>query len=133
MAIDFFCPTKVYWAEEIRSIEKSFHFSWIWQNFETCYLQFPPFAYIRSCTRLFGTFELAMSKPVNKERVIYLERKTFHPLIERSFEIGRIFAIEGSRRVLVEVVLFQTTSTKTLLEPSMAKNLPISKLLSNNV
>ena len=53
-------------------------------------------------------------------------------MFERGFEIGRIFAMEGSRPVLVEVVLFQVMSTKTRLEPSMAKNPPVSKLLSNN-
>jgi len=53
-------------------------------------------------------------------------------LFERSFEIGRIFAMEGSRLVLVEVERKGSPSTKTCLEPSMAKIRPVSKLLSNN-
>ena len=67
-----------------------------------------------------------------QERVIYLKRKPYYPLFERSFEIGRIFAMEGSKRVLVEAAPFLSTSTKTNLEPSMAKIRPVSKLLSNN-
>ena len=69
---------------------------------------------------------------LRQERVIYLKRKSYYPLFERSFEIGRIFAMGGSRPVLVEVVLFLVRSTRTRLEPSMAKILPVSKLLSNN-
>ena len=69
---------------------------------------------------------------LRQEKVIYLKRKPYYPLFESSFEIGRIFAMEGSRQVLVEGVLFQSTSTKTYLEPSMAKIRPVSKLLSNN-
>ena len=38
------------------------------------------------------------------ERVIYLRRKPYYPLFERNVEIGIIFAMKGSRRVLVEVV-----------------------------
>ena len=63
---------------------------------------------------------------------MYLKRKPYYPLFERSFEIGRIFAMEAYGQVLVEVGLFQTTSTKLRLEPSMAKILTISKLPSNN-
>ena len=53
-------------------------------------------------------------------------------LFEKSFETERIFAMEGSRRVLVKLVLFQTRSTKIRLKLFMAKISPISKLLSNN-
>ena len=63
---------------------------------------------------------------------MYLNRKPYYLLFERSFEIGTIFAMEGSRRVLVDLTKNSTTSTKTGLEPSMAKILPVSKLLSNN-
>ena len=66
------------------------------------------------------------------KKVIYFKRKPYYPLFERNFEIGRIFAMEGSRPVLVNVVLLQIVSTKTLLEPSMAKILSLSKLVSNN-
>ena len=63
------------------------------------------------------------------EKVTYLKRKPYYSLFERSFETGRIFAMEGSRPVLVEVMLFQGRSTKTCLEPFMAKIRPFSKLL----
>ena len=66
------------------------------------------------------------------ENVIYLKRKPYYPLFERSFETGRIFAMEGSRLVLAEVDRKGTPSTKTCLEPSMAKICPVSKLFINN-
>ena len=66
---------------------------------------------------------------LTQEKVIYLKIKPFYSLLERSFETGIIFAMEGSRLVLVKVVLFQIRSTKTVLEPSMANILPVSKLL----
>ena len=90
------------------------------------------------------TFDHALASPCSEclispflnqlmqEKVIYLKRKPYYSLFERSFETGRIFAMEGSRPVLVEVVLFLVRSTRTRLEPSMAKILPVSKLLSNN-
>ena len=84
------------------------------------------------CIYVDGTFELAMPKQVKIGKSIYLKRKPYYPLFERSFETGRIFAMEGSRRVLVDLTKNSTTSTKTGLEPPMAKILPISKLLSNN-
>ena len=59
------------------------------------------------------------------QKVIYLKRKPYYSLFDRSFEIGRIFAMKGSRPVLVELVLFQVRSTKTRLEPSMTKILPV--------
>ena len=37
---------------------------------------------------------------------MYLKRKPYYPLFERSFETGRNFVMKGSRRVLVEGVLF---------------------------
>ena len=42
------------------------------------------------------------------EIVVYLKRKPYYPLFERSFEIGGIFAMEDSRLILVNVVLFQS-------------------------
>ena len=63
---------------------------------------------------------------------MYFKRKPFYPLFERSFETGQIFAMEGSRLVLVEVDRKGASSTKTRLEPSMAKICPVSKLLLNN-
>ena len=39
---------------------------------------------------------------------IYIpQKKPFHSFSERSFEIGRIFALKSSRQVLLEVMLFQ--------------------------
>ena len=70
--------------------------------------------------------------PFRQEKVVYLKREPYYPLFKRSFETGQIFAMEGSRRVLVEGAPFLSTSTKTKLEPSMAKIRPVSKLLSNN-
>ena len=66
------------------------------------------------------------------EKVVYLKRKPYYPLFEKSFETGRIFAMEGSRLVLAEVDRKGAPSTKTRLEPSMAKICPVSKLLLNN-
>ena len=40
-------------------------------------------------------------------KVLYLKRKPYYPLFERSFETERILAMEGSRLILVKVVLFQ--------------------------
>ena len=69
---------------------------------------------------------------LRQEKVIYLKRKPYYPLFERSFETGQIFVMKGSRRILVKLVLFQTRSTKTCLGLFMAKICPVSKLLSNN-
>ena len=44
--------------------------------------------------------------PVELGKVIYLKRKLYYPLFERSFETGQTFPMKGSRRVLVEGVLF---------------------------
>ena len=44
---------------------------------------------------------------LRQERVIYLKRKPYHPLFERSFAIGIIFTMKGSKQILVKVVLFQ--------------------------
>ena len=44
---------------------------------------------------------------LRSERVIYLKRKPYYPLFDRSFEIVRILVMEGSRWILVKVVLFQ--------------------------
>ena len=52
--------------------------------------------------------------------------------ISRSFENGRIFAMKGSRQVLVDLTWNSITSTKTGLEPSMAEIRPVTKLPSNN-
>ena len=41
------------------------------------------------------------------ERVIYLKRKLWIVVNENSFETGRISVMEGSRQVLVKVMLFQ--------------------------
>ena len=46
-------------------------------------------------------------------------------MFEKNFGIGRIFAMEGSRSVLVEVVLFQVRSTKTRLELSIHQVRPV--------
>ena len=60
-----------------------------------------------------GTFldfqiqQLAISKPVEVGRFIYLKRKPYNVLFKRSFETGRNFVMKGSRQVLVRVVLFQ--------------------------
>ena len=45
---------------------------------------------------------------MSQERVVYLKRKPYYPLFERSVEIGGIFAMEDSRVILVKVVLFQS-------------------------
>ena len=38
----------------------------------------------------------------------YISQKTpYYPLFERSFETARIFVMEGSKQVLVKVMLFQ--------------------------
>ena len=52
--------------------------------------QFFTIAYIQLCTRLllFRMFDLAISNPVNIG-------KPYHPLFEKSFKIGRIFAMHG--------------------------------------
>ena len=42
-----------------------------------------------------------------QEKVIFLKRKPYTMLFDRSFETGRISVMKGSRRVLVKVVLFQ--------------------------
>ena len=44
--------------------------------------------------------------PVEVGKFIYFKRKPYYPLFERSFETGQIFVMKGSRRVLVEGVLF---------------------------
>ena len=66
------------------------------------------------------------------ERVIYLKGKPYYLLFERNFETGRIFAMEGSKQVLVDLIWNSTTSTKTGLEPSIGKILQVSKLFLNN-
>ena len=43
---------------------------------------------------------------LRQEKVVYLKRKPYYPLLERSFETGQIFVMKGSRRVLVKGVLF---------------------------
>ena len=98
------------------------------------YLQSPPLAYIQSCTRLllFGTFELAISMPVEVGKSYIHQKKALVPIV-LPIETGRILAMEGSRLVLVEVDRKGAPSTKTRLEPSMAKICPVSKLLLNNV
>ena len=110
------------------------HKKWMKKLLYSSNIQFASVASVWSCTSLllFGTFELATSKPLEIEKSLYLKRKPNYPLFERNFETGRIFVMEGSRRVLVDRVLFQSTSTKTYLEPSMAKIHPVSKLLSKN-
>ena len=63
---------------------------------------------------------------------LILKRKPYNLLSERNFETARFFTMQGYRKVLVEMVLFHVISTKNCQEPSMAKNIPISKLLFNN-
>ena len=41
------------------------------------------------------------------ERVIYLKRKPYYPLLENIFETGQIFARKVSRQILVKEVLFE--------------------------
>ena len=60
------------------------------------------------------------------------QKKPYYPLFEKSFETEQIFAVVGSRQVFVEGVLFQTTSTKAYMEPSMTKIGPVLKLFSHN-
>ena len=38
---------------------------------------------------------------------VYLKGTPYHPLFERTFETARIFVMEGSKQVLVKVMLFQ--------------------------
>ena len=66
-----------------------------------------------SKTHLLGTFFWTSNftgspfpGQLRQERVIYLKRKPYNVLFERSFEIGRISVMKGSRQVLVKVVLF---------------------------
>ena len=72
---------------------------------------------------------LAFLSQLSQKRFIYLKRKPYYPLFERSFETERIFAMKDSRPVLVKPVLFQTRSTKTCLKLFMAIISPISILL----
>ena len=76
--------------------------------------------------------QLVILKPVEVEKTYIPQKKALLPIVWKKFETGWIFVMKGSRRVLVDKVLFQSTSTKTYLEPSMAKIHPVSKLLSNN-
>ena len=45
---------------------------------------------------------------LRQERVIYLKRKPYYPLFERSFKIQRFCAMKSLGQVLLEVVLFQS-------------------------
>ena len=76
-------------------------------------------------------FDLTISKPVDKEKSYILQKKALYSLFERSFETGRMIAMKCSRLVFIEVVLLQIRSTKTHLEPSIAKFIPVLKLLSD--
>ena len=44
---------------------------------------------------------------LSQERAIYLKRTPYYPLFERTFETAKIFVMEGSKQVLVKVMLFQ--------------------------
>ena len=69
--------------------------------------------YVVKCTffrHFFLTFNCDGSPflgQLRQERVIYLKRKLYYPLFERSFKTGRIFAMKDSKQVLLVEVLFQ--------------------------
>ena len=44
---------------------------------------------------------------LSQEGGIYLKRTPYYPLFERTFETAKIFVMEGSKQVLVKVMLFQ--------------------------
>ena len=62
----------------------------------------------------------------------YLKRKPYYSLFERNFETEQIFAMEGSRRVLVDSIKKTTKFIKAYLRSFKAKILQVSKFLSNN-
>ena len=52
----------------------------------------------------FKFWRIAISRPVEVQELNVFLKKPYHPMFERSFEIGRILAVKGSRLVLLEVV-----------------------------
>ena len=51
--------------------------------------------------------QLTILKPVEVGKSYIPQKKPYNVPFERSFEIGRISVLKGSRRILVKVVLFQ--------------------------
>ena len=60
---------------------------------------------MKTCT--FYSEKVCSVSQLGLGRVIYLKRKPYDVVIEKSFETGRIFVMRGSRRVLVKLVLLK--------------------------
>ena len=92
------------------------------------YLQFPPVAYIRSCAWLLPLrkFELAISKPVNIGKSCIPQKRALLSIVWKKFWNWENFCYRRLQKISVEVVWKSLISTKTCLDPSMAKIHPVS-------
>ena len=80
---------------------------------------------MKTCT--FYSEKVCSVSQLGLGRVIYLKRKPYDVVIEKSFETGRIFVMKGSRRVLVKVVLFQLRGRGHPQDDAASNFFPVSK------
>ena len=64
------------------------------------------------------TFDHELAFPCSEHKELYTSKES--PVFERRFETERIFAMEGSRQVLENIVILKKVFTKTYLKSSMA-------------